>query len=343
MLGRMSDVIGIGFIGAGANTRLRHLPGFAALEGVKLVSVANRSEASSRKVAEAWSISRVAPDWRAVIADPEVDAVCIGTWPYLHAEASVAALEAGKHVLTEARMAADLAGAEAMHAASKAHPDCVAQIVPSPFTLEVDATVMELLREGRLGDILEVQVEHSHSGLLDPQARLTWRQDPQYSGVNVLTMGIYHEVIQRWFSSEMTVSSVSSATWVPERVHWESGERVPVKIPDAVHILGRMGDNALLNYRFSGMEPGAGRNEIRLIGNRAALRVAVGEGRLTIAEGSGPEVEVPVPEASRRGWQVEADFISSIREGTPVRLTSFDEGLRYMAFTQAVAEGIRGE
>ena len=77
----MSDEIGVGFVGAGGNTKLRHLPGFAATEGVRLVSVANRSEASAQAVADEFSIERVAEDWHAVIADPEVDAVCIGTWP----------------------------------------------------------------------------------------------------------------------------------------------------------------------------------------------------------------------------------------------------------------------
>ena len=108
----MQKQIGIGFIGAGANTRLRHLPGFTAVDGVRLVTVANRSEASSKAVAEEFGIERTAPDWRAVVADPEVDAVCIGTWPYLHAEVSVTALAAGKHVLTEARMACNHAEAK---------------------------------------------------------------------------------------------------------------------------------------------------------------------------------------------------------------------------------------
>ena len=43
------------------------------------------------------------------------------------------------------------------------------------------------------------------------------------------------------------------------------------------------------------------------------------------------------PEA-RRGWRVEADFVDSIRNGTPVQLTSFERGVRYMAVTDAVWE-----
>ena len=52
-----SRPIGIGFVGAGANTRLRHLPGFAAIDSVRLVTVANRSGASSLKVAAEFGIA----------------------------------------------------------------------------------------------------------------------------------------------------------------------------------------------------------------------------------------------------------------------------------------------
>ena len=102
----------IGIIGAGGNTCLRHIPGFQGIEGVEVVSVCNRSEASGKKVAEEFGIPKVVSDWKAIIEDPEVDAVMIGTWPNMHAEATIGALQAGKHVLTEARMARNLEEAE---------------------------------------------------------------------------------------------------------------------------------------------------------------------------------------------------------------------------------------
>ena len=332
--------IGIGFVGAGGNTRLRHLPGFASIKDVRLVSVANRSEESSLRVVREFGVEKTAPDWRAVVEDPEVDAVCIGTWPYLHAEVSMAALKAGKHVLTEARMAANLPDAELMLATAEAHPDRVAQIVPSPFTLDLDSTVIGLIETGRLGEIKEIFIDHSHAALLDPEAPLTWRQDPQYSGINLLTMGIYQEIIDRWFPDLASVLAVQGHIAVPHRKHWETGEQTSVRLPDCLHILGRLERGTLLNYHFSGIEPGPGRNEIKLVGSRATLRVDVGQGKLLLAEAGGPEKEFDIPEESRRGWRVEEDFIDSIRNGTPVRLTSFTDGLRYMQFTQKVFESL---
>jgi predicted dehydrogenase len=99
----MSGTIRIGIAGAGGIARQRHLPGFARLDGVEVVSVANRSRASAERVAKDFGIGRVHDDWRALVTDPGLDAVVIGTWPYLHHPITLAALAAGKHVLTEGR------------------------------------------------------------------------------------------------------------------------------------------------------------------------------------------------------------------------------------------------
>lgn len=341
--GGMNTEIGIGFVGAGNNTRVRHLPGFAEIPGVKLVTVANRSKASGRAVAEAFGIAEVAESWEEVVHHPEVDAVCIGTWPYLHAEVTTAALSAGKHVLTEARMAADLEGAREMLAASREHPELVTQIVPSPFTLDLDSTVMRLVAGGAIGELREIFVEHAHGGLLDPEAPLGWRQDRRYSGINMLTMGIYHEVIERWFAEPVSVLGAVGRTWVSERVHWETGRPTRVELPDCLHIHARLGEEVVLNYHFSGIETGPERNQIRLNGSAGALRVDVGANTLYQTGGNGVEEAVEVPRSERRGWRVEADFIESIRAGKPVELTSFAAGVRYMAFTAAVFSRIQGQ
>ena len=85
----------VGLIGAGGNMKLRHIPGFRETGEVELVSVCNRSEASGRAIAEVFGIPRVEPDVATLLAAPDIDAVCIGTWPYMHRDLTIAALEAG--------------------------------------------------------------------------------------------------------------------------------------------------------------------------------------------------------------------------------------------------------
>src|SRR4029077_20660285 len=121
----MPDTIRIGVVGAGGNTKLHHIPKLKKISGVEIKSVANRTRASSEKVAQEFGIERVHDTWEEVVNDPGVDVVSIGTWPYMHCTVTLAALAAGKHVLPEARLAMNAAEARQMLAASRAKPHLV--------------------------------------------------------------------------------------------------------------------------------------------------------------------------------------------------------------------------
>src|SRR5215472_6819030 len=148
----------IGLIGAGANTRSRHIPGLRALPDVEIVAVCNRRPESTAAAAREHGIPRMHERWEHLVGDPAIDAVVIGTWPYLHCAITLAALEAGKHVLTEARMAMNAAEAHRMLAAARRHPQLVTQVVPSPFGLKGHAVMKQLIAEGFLGRLRHVEV-----------------------------------------------------------------------------------------------------------------------------------------------------------------------------------------
>lgn len=329
-----TSTIRIGFIGAGANTRLRHLPGFQAIPGVELSVVCNRSETSSRAVADEFNIKRIAGNWRDVIEADDVDAICIGTWPYLHAEISIAALNAGKPVLTEARMAMNIIKAEAMLAASRAHPHLVAQIVPAPMSLEMDTTITELLNAGHIGELREVCITHTSGVYANAASPLSWRQDATLSGVNTLTVGIYYEMLGRWIADDPQRILATSSIFTSQRTATD-GEVKNVTVPDSITILGEYQNDTRLLAHFSGVEAGTGRDEIRLNGSAGCLRADFKVNNVYYTPVGGNEKMLEIPAAQRRGWRVEADFIDSIRNRAPVRLTSFADGLRYMKFTEA--------
>ena len=148
-----------------------------AQPGVELVAVANRSKESGERVAKEFGIGRVHASWQEIVDAPDIDAVCIGTWPYMHCEMTTAALGAGKHVLCEARMAMNAAEGRRMLEASRKAPSLIAQLVPAPHTLELDATVQALLAEGFLGEVLAVELQSSPGRFVEPDAPLHWRHD----------------------------------------------------------------------------------------------------------------------------------------------------------------------
>src|SRR5436305_775838 len=201
----------VGLVGAGGNTRLRHIPGLRALPDVELVAVCNRRPASTAAAAREFGIPRTYDHWQDLVADRDLDAVVIGTWPYLHAPIALAALEAGKHVLTEARLSMNAAEAHGMLAAARSHPDLVAQVVPSPYGLTAHAAVLERLKGGYVGELREVQVFGLTDSLADPVAPLSWRQDGRLSGLNMLTLGIVHETLARWAAPPVAVLAQAHA------------------------------------------------------------------------------------------------------------------------------------
>src|SRR5438067_7701582 len=88
----------VGLIGAGENVRQVMIPGFQRIPECQLLAVANTSLASSQRVASEFKIPKAYSNWKELLDDPEVDAVCIGTWPYMHHTLTLASLEKGKHV-----------------------------------------------------------------------------------------------------------------------------------------------------------------------------------------------------------------------------------------------------
>jgi predicted dehydrogenase len=335
----MSDQrVRIGFVGAGNNTRIKHIPGFKAIPGVELVSVANRSRSSSEKVAAEFGIPKVYEDWRQLVRADDIDAICIGTWPYMHCEITLAALEAGKHVLTEARMAMNAAEAKTMLEASRKKPHLITQIVPGPPTLEVDSTIQSLLASGYLGRLLALEL-NVLQGFVDTKSPLHWRQDKSLSGYNILSMGIWVECVQRWLGLPVKVMA-TALTSVARRPDG-TGQLKPVTVPDHVDILATWKDGAVGHLRFSAVAGLAPPIELWLYGTEGTLRFTPANGRLYGGQRKDKSLaEIVIPNEQRIGWRVEEEFINAIRGKEKVTRTSFDQGVLYMEFTEAVGRSI---
>lgn len=333
-----SQPVRIGIVGAGANTRSRHIPGFRALPGVEIVGVANRSPESGRLVAAEFGIPHVFPDWQSLVNDPRIDAVCIGTWPNLHCEVTCAALAAGKHVLTEARMARTAAEAHRMQAAALSHPNLVTQIVPSPFGLEQMNYVKKIIDDGYLGDLREVIVIGADDVFWDYSEPVHWRQDAEISGVNVLALGILHETLSRWAPPTTRVFA-QTKVFEPKRPAPDSQGLANVTVPDSVQILTRLEGGAHGIYHFSGITLFGPGKQIHLYGSRGTIKYLISPEERLLCGRAGDETlrTVKIPEEQRGGWRVEAEFVGAIRRTEKVRLTDFAAGVRYMEFTEAVA------
>jgi predicted dehydrogenase len=332
-----NQIIRVGLVGAGNNTRRRHIPGLKAQPGIELVAVANRSLESGERVAREFGIGRVHADWRDVVRADDVDAVCIGTWPYMHCEITRAALEHGKHVLCEARMAMNAAEGRRMLEAARRAPHLVAQLVPAPHTLEVDATLQELLAQGYAGEVLAVELDAGQGSFVEPDAPLHWRQDISLSGNNVLNMGIWYEAMMRWLGPARRVMAMTKVA-VPRRRD-AAGAWHDVRVPDHVDILATLRSGAVAHLRFSSIAALAPPSEVRIFGSDGTLRLEADARRLSGGRRGDRELrEIPIPAERRIGWRVEEEFVNAVRGREKVSRTNFEDGVRYMEFTDAVAK-----
>ena len=326
-------IIRLGLIGAGANTRLRHIPGFREQRGVEIVAVANRSRESGQRIASEYEIPKVYDNWLELIEDDNIDAICVGTWPYMHRNMVLAALEADKHVLTEARMATTAQEAHDMLDASRQFPHLVTQIVPSPFTFKIDNLLQEKIAEGYLGDLLSVSLQ-SLTGFADIDGPMHWRNDRDLSGYNILNMGIWYEAMIRWAGRATRVMAMTKIN-VSQRLD-EQGDPVFITIPDQVDVLADLSNGAQASLRFSavsGLSPG---NDLWLYGSEGTIRVDSALNVYGGRRGDNQLSEIPNPENRQAVWRVEEEFCNAIRGQEKVTRTPFDIGVHYMEFTEAV-------
>ena len=332
----------IGIVGAGRNTRERHIPGFREIADVEVAGVVNSSPESTERAAKELGIPRTYDTWQALLDDGEIDAVCIGTWPNLHCEVTCAALHAGKHVLTEARMARNAAEAHRMLAAAHDCPDLVKQIVPSPFGLAQDRYVKQLIADGFLGELRELVVIGGTDAFFDASQPLHWRQDAELSGLNALAMGILHETAMRWTPPTTRVFAQSSI-FEPVRPEPSPTGTRQATVPDSLQILTHLKHGGRGVYHLSGVTLFGPGYQIHLYGSRGTIKFQLAPKERLLVGKAGVQTlsEAQIPPDQLGGWRVEEEFVGAIRGEETVKFTDFAAGMKYMEFTEAVARSAR--
>ncbi len=147
----------VGFIGVGGIAQSRHIPAFMKLsDKVTIMGVSDVNEETAKRVASEHDIPNVYAEYRDMFAD--VDAVTICTPNKFHAEITIAALEAGVHVLCEKPMAMTTAECEAMLKASEKSGKVLAIAYHYRFMKETQAA-RRLILENEIGSPMVARVK----------------------------------------------------------------------------------------------------------------------------------------------------------------------------------------
>ena len=324
----------IGIVGAGSIVRARHLPALKKYSEVEIVAVSNSTYESSENFCRE-NLPHATPmqNWADLLALPDLDIIWIGTPPYMHSAVTISALEAGKHVFCQARMSMDLAEAEEMLAASKRYPELVTMLCPPPMGMRADLLVKKLLAENYIGQPHHVRLQSFTSSYLDPNAPPHWRQRIELSGLNVLTLGIYVEVLQRWLGDIIGVFARGKVIY-PIRQGYQ------VIIPDLLTVLCQFENGAEGVLEFSGVDALAPGDRLEIYGSAGTLTYDFGSDVVQAGKLGDRALHIVdlAPELEGE-WRVEEDFLAAVKSRGRVRpRPNFEEGVRYMRVVQEVAD-----
>jgi predicted dehydrogenase len=226
-------------------------------------------------------------------------------------------------------MARSATEARRMLDASQANPHLVAQVVPSPFTLEVDASIKRMIAEGYIGEPVSVEVV-DRQGFSDARPDYHWRNDFELSGFNTMTLGIWYEAIMRWLG---VATSVQAGGRIVKPTLEREDDVYVTRIFDHLDLFGEMACGAQLQMSLSAVT-GPPERHLTVRGTEGALRYD-GNTLMGCEPGDREFAQIEVPEGEQGRWRVEEEFAGAIRGEEEIVLTRFEDGLRYMEFVEA--------
>jgi predicted dehydrogenase len=254
----------------------------------------------------------------------------------MHSAVTISALEAGKHVFCQARMSNDLAEATEMFAVSKKYPEQVTMLCPPPFGLKGDLFVKKLLAENYLGRPHHIRLQCFTGAYLNADAPAHWRQRIEISGLNVLALGIYVEVLQRWFGD-------ITGLFARGKILHAIRQGYEVLIPDLLTVLCQFANGAEGVLEFSGINALASGDRVEVYGDAGTMTYDFGTDAINAGlSGDRALHEIEIPPDLEGGWHVEDDFIAAVKsKGRLKPQPDFETGVRYMRVVQAVADSRR--
>lgn len=274
--------IGMGLVGPGF-VAAHHIDAVRRLGDVDIVAIAGSSQQSAEKKAREYKVDRAYGDYRDLIADPDISVIHNTTPNYLHLPVTMAALAAGKHVISDKPLALNPTEAKTMRdAAVKAK---VAHVVT--FNYRGNPLVQQargMIARGECGDVSFVHGHYLQDWMTDPNV-YSWRSDPAKGG-STSALG---DIGSHWCDvaehvSGLKIASVlaDTTTVIPVRYSAgasaeafstkSSGERTPVNVTseDLASVLLRFEGGAKGSFSVGQVLPGH-KNDLVLEVNGKAL------------------------------------------------------------------------
>lgn len=355
----------VAVLGAGAWARHAHLPGYRRDARCEVVAIADPDRALAEQAATDFGIPVIGRDHREVVGRDDIDLVDVCTPSATHFELSMAALEAGKHVLCEKPVAFDYR--ETLRASALARSRKLKTRLGFTFRFSPAMQYMKaLIDEGFIGRPFIFNGYEQNSQWLDPATPL--RQvdpDADPSVLHVSSLEGYGAPIidlAMWFTGSPFAQVVGTMrNFVPERMVRATGRMMRMNIDDGDIFLGEFTNGALGSVQTSfvtvGNYPGI---EARIYGSEGALicRLVEERGVCEVLRAAKPDAvefeELTVPDRfyppggnARESWRtlfyanLISSFITEIAAGDERNEADFRDGARVQEVINAVEQSFR--
>lgn len=341
-------------IGAGGIiARLRHIPAFqeAASSGLaEIVAICDPVPAALAVAGEQFGIADRDRylDYRDILAREDIDVITVATPNSLHEPISIAALQAGKHVLCEKPLALSLAGARRMAAA--AHESGRVTAVNHRYRWVPAARYLkELVETGEVGEVRQIFMNYFNAGVHDPSAPIKWRQTRAEGGGILADIGSHLIDLSHWLLGPITRIRCDLQTFTRERPTTGDG-MAQVDVDDAATCQLEFASGALGVMNASGVCLGHGNYQrVELYGTRGSIIYEIdapadlGGDRLQVCFGAaqhrtaGMATALTLPRHQATPLDPFLDFFRAVREGRSAAVT-FDDAVRVQAVLEAAEQ-----
>jgi len=238
-------------------------------------TVAGRDAASLKAFARRWGWKATTTRWRDLAESPQIDLVDVATPNHLHAEPSIAMLEAGKHVVCEKPLAGTLDDARAMANAARKAKKQKTFVWFNYRRCPAIGLAYRLIREKRIGRIYHVRAHYLQSWG-GPETPLLWRFQKRYAGSGAHGDLNAHLVdLARFLTGDevVEVHGAVSRTFIQERAVPGTRRRGRSTVDDATLFLASFRGGALASFEATRVAPPhLNANSIEIDGERGSLR-----------------------------------------------------------------------
>jgi predicted dehydrogenase len=269
----MTDTIGVGmlghaFMGHAHSLALRAVSAVASPPlAPQLVSIAGRNRDALEAAAGRFGWGEVVTDWREQVADPRIGLFDNVGPNALHAEPTIAAAQAGKHVLCEKPLGVDADTAHRMWSAAEA-AGVVHMCAYNYRFFPAIRLARQMIEAGELGEIHHFRSAFLDASAVDPEATKTsWRFQRSNAGSGALgDLAAHHIDLARFLVGEPARVSATLRTFVPEH------GGVTVDVDDAVQAVVEFESGAIGTVEASRVAAGhVNQSRIEVDGSKASL------------------------------------------------------------------------